>query len=316
MVNITKFQSLDTHKLSISDLAGLSNETIVAAVATRTTLGPLATAALDVLIVADGAFRENLVLDKKNPLTEQIAIFDKKRDSDFWEVKRTSKAAAKSSIEEKAEAGKLLENFLKPYQNLAKEPLMSETSSINHLRTQFDSNPALQRAADTLQLTDVFNNLWNNNEQLSILWNERAISEAEKNGPSPSSLKNNLEKSYHDFCDIILQSVKFQPDNTIQTLFSVMNEIRIKYAKSLPVKINSKNIFVEPVPVQKYTGKDITPITRVLIRKENEEFTELRFTVDFYFTYRNNIEVGEAQIIIHGKGKYTGTYTSTFHITN
>jgi hypothetical protein len=54
----------------------------------------------------------------------------------------------------------------------------------------------------------------------------------------------------------------------------------------------------------------------VLVRKENEEFTELRFTVDYFFTYKNNIEIGEAQIIIHGKGKYTGKYTSTFHIEN
>ncbi|MDR0604909.1 MAG: DUF6261 family protein, partial [Bacteroidales bacterium] len=300
MQNILKLQSLDTHKLSIPDLGGLINETINASIKVKSSLNGLSVAALDVLVNADGAFRENLVMDKTSPLTKLIADLDKKRDNDFWEIRRTSKTAAKSSIEDKAEAGKLLESFLKPYHNLAKEPLMSETSTINHLHTQFDSNPALHNAADTLQLTDIFTNLWNVNEQLANLWNERATIEAERNGTSPSSLRNPLEKAYHNYCAIILQSVELQPNEALQTLFSVMNEIRIKYAKSLPVRINSGNIFVAPIPVQKYTGKNITPITRVLVRKENEEFTELRFTVDYFFTYKNNIEIGEAQIIIHG----------------
>jgi hypothetical protein len=316
MTSTSKLQSLDTHRLSIPDLAGLSNETIIAGTAAKADLGELGIIALDSLVSADEAFRVNLIASKASPLTELIAELDNKRDNSFWEVKRTSKTAAKSSIEQTAEAGKLLEDFLKPYHNLATEPIMSETSTINFLRTQFDSDPKLQHAADTLQLTEIFRKLWDFNEQVSNLWNERAISEAEKNGPSPTSLRKELEKSYHGFCDIVLLTIKLQPTTALQTLFSVMNEIRIKYTKFLPIKITNNNIFVEPVPVQKYTGKNITPITQVFIKKENEELTELRFTIDFYFTYKNNIEVGEAQIIIHGKGKYTGTYTSTFHIEN
>jgi hypothetical protein len=36
--------------------------------------------------------------------------------------------------------------------------------------------------------------------------------------------------------------------------------------------------------------------------------------VDFDVTYRNNIEAGEAQLFVHGKGKYAGKYITTFHI--
>jgi hypothetical protein len=149
---------------------------------------------------------------------------------------------------------------------------------------------------------------------VSIIWNERAINEAGKSGPSPSSLKSNLGKAYHDFCNIVLQSIKLQPTPELETLFSVMNEIRIKYAKFLPIRLTDMNTMVEAVAIQKYTGKAITPITRVFIKKENDKFSELRFTVDFYITYKNNIKTGEAKIIIHGKGKYTGSYISTFHI--
>jgi hypothetical protein len=41
---------------------------------------------------------------------------------------------------------------------------------------------------------------------------------------------------------------------------------------------------------------------------------ELTFAKDFDVTYRNNIEVGEAKLSVHGKGKYTGSYNTTFHI--
>jgi hypothetical protein len=82
----------------------------------------------------------------------------------------------------------------------------------------------------------------------------------------------------------------------------------------LPVKLTGANTVVESIPAQKYTGKDITPVPKVFFKKEDDEFTELRFTVDFNITYRNNIQVGEAQIIIHGRGRYNGSYTSNFHI--
>jgi hypothetical protein len=95
-----------------------------------------------------------------------------------------------------------------------------------------------------------------------------------------------------------------------------MNEIRIKYAKSLPIKLADANTSVAPVEKHKYTGKLITPVPHVFFKTGDGEVTELRFTIDFYVTYRNNIEVGEAKIIIHGKGKYSGNYTSTFYIEN
>jgi hypothetical protein len=315
MTQIRKYNPLDSRGLSVVNTGGLTQETIIAAHAAGTAiLGSLGTAALNVLVDADSAFRANLITGKASPLTEQIAQFDKQRDDNYLEIWRTVKTVAKSSFPDKAEAGKLLVDFLKPYHNLAKEPIMSETSTLNYLQTQFNANPTLLAAAATLQLTDIFVNLFATNERVSVLWNERALSEAEKGGPSPSSLKHNLEKAYNGFCNIVLQTLKLQPTPELETLFSVMNEIRIKYAKFLPIKLTNANTVVEPVAIQKYTGKPVTPVAQVFIKKENNEFNELLFTVDFYITYRNNVEVGEAQIIIHGKGKYSGRYTSTFHI--
>jgi hypothetical protein len=309
-----KFHALSTSKLSIVDLAGLSQETIIAGNAASASLGALGTTALNALVTADTAFRTKLISAQGSQLTEQIKEADERRDESFREIRRIATAASKSSIPANAAAGQALVTFLNPYSYADKEPMMSETSTINFLQTQFNADATLQNAAMTLQLLPVFANLFTANEQVSTLWNARALEDAQKSGPSPSSLRNDLEKSYRSFCDVIVQTLWLQPSEPLENLFLVMNEIRIKYSKFLPTKLTESNTSVDPLPIQLYTGKAITPIPRVFVKKSDDETVELLFSVDFEVTYRNNIEVGEAKIIVHGKGKFHGSYSSTFHI--
>jgi hypothetical protein len=314
MDNILRFYPLDPKKLSTEDLAGLSHETIFISNAVRSYLGTLGIIALDVLIDADGKYRINLVPIKSNPLTELIAELDKQRDNGLLEIKRDAKAAEKSSDPQKANAGKELITFIKPYDHVEKEPIMTETSTLFHMRDQYNAKPPVQTAAATLQLTGVFNNLFVINEQLFQLWNERALNEAENSSPSPSSIRSPLETAYRDFCDIVIKTIKLQPSPELEKLFAMMNEIRIKYSMNLPVKLTDANTITDPIPIQKYTGKPIRPIPCVFFKKDTGELSELQFTIDFYVTYRNNVDIGDAQVIIHGKGKYTGSYIYTFNI--
>jgi hypothetical protein len=71
---------------------------------------------------------------------------------------------------------------------------------------------------------------------------------------------------------------------------------------------------IEEIPVQDYTGKAVTPIPRVYYREEGKPTVELVFAHDFYVTYRNNVEVGTAELVIHGKGLYRGKIKTTFNI--
>jgi hypothetical protein len=309
-----KFHPLHTQRLTILNLAGLSSETIIAGNAAGTALGALGTAALNALIAADGTFRVKLITAKTSPLTIQIHELDGERDTDSDEVWRTSNAAAKSSITANAAAGQKLVAFLKPYRDSTSEPLMSQTSTINYMEVQYNADKTLQDAAAVLQLDSVFKDLFYANTRLSALWNERANEDAGKSGPSPSSLRGELERCYDGFCNIIIQTIKLQPSPALETLFQVMNEIRIKYHRSLPIRLTDANTIVDVIPAQPFTGQTVTPIPHVYVKKDDGTSNEIRFTVDYFVTYRNNIDIGEAKIIIHGKGKYAGRYTSTFHI--
>jgi hypothetical protein len=310
-----KFHALDTSKLAVVNLAGLSNETIIAGNAAGAALGSLGATALSALIISDNAFRTNLITAKSSPITKQIQETDKVRDRSFMEIWRTADAASKSSIAINAAAGQTLVTFLRPYHGVDKEPIMSETSTLNYLHVQYNAGMELQHAAATLQLATVFVNLFIANEQVSNLWNERALEIAEKSGPSPTSLRKNLETDYHNFCEVVVQTLNLQPSAVLENLFTVMNEIRIKYFKSLPVRLTDANTSVAPIDRQQYTGKPITPIPQVFVKTGDDDIRELRFSVDFTVTYRNNTDVGEAKVIVHGKGKYSGSYMSTFHIS-
>lgn len=75
-------------------------------------------------------------------------------------------------------------------------------------------------------------------------------------------------------------------------------------------RINIKDANVNSISEKLYTGKPVTP--NVVI---NYRGIALKKNVDYRLTYKNNINVGTASIIIAGTKKYVGTRTVTFKIS-
>ncbi|MDR1225018.1 MAG: DUF6261 family protein [Tannerella sp.] len=71
---------------------------------------------------------------------------------------------------------------------------------------------------------------------------------------------------------------------------------------------------VEPIPAQAYTGKAVTPLPAACYLEEGKPAAELVFSRDFTVTYRNNINPGTADLILHGKGACKGHKKITFTI--
>lgn len=63
-----------------------------------------------------------------------------------------------------------------------------------------------------------------------------------------------------------------------------------------------------------YTGLEITPAVEVMRKGADDEQVVLEDT-DYTVTYKNNVDVGTADIIITGKGNYAGTISANFTIT-
>ena len=83
----------------------------------------------------------------------------------------------------------------------------------------------------------------------------------------------------------------------------------------LQKNINDSDIIINPIPTQAYTGSIIKPVPS--IRHLGETTLLLQENLDFELTYPNNSPVvGEHQVIITGLRNYTGTYETSFFISN
>jgi hypothetical protein len=70
---------------------------------------------------------------------------------------------------------------------------------------------------------------------------------------------------------------------------------------------------VAPIPNQPYSGYPITPPVQVFVETK-DGMKELERDKDYYVTFKDNIEVGNAKCTVRGKGKYKGSQTITFPI--
>jgi hypothetical protein len=312
-MNTTKFIHLRVEHLRLDDLAGLSSETVTLGTAQTAALGDLGVAKLDKLKASSDRLISLLRKEQGSPLTPAISAEDLKRDNLFSEIKRTSKAASKSSVAPTATAGTKMVEVLKPFWNTDTEPMMSQTTQISLLEKRYAADTLAVAAAAALGLTPVMEALFVSNLTLLKLYNEREKELGTAAGPSASSVKSEVVVDYDDFCETVKLTLSALPTANLQLLFNEMNDVRKKYISRLPTPLDEQHTTVAPIPVQDFTGAPVTPLPKVYFRTDDET-VELIFSKDFDVTYRNNTDVGEAKLSVHGKGKYTGRYDTTFHI--
>jgi hypothetical protein len=308
-----KFIALSVSNLKLDDLAGLVSETIVIADRLRAALGAVAIAIFQTLGSINHNFRQWLNISRASALTPQIAGFDKRRDSDFREIKHTSKAAQKSAVAAMAAAGTTLMELLRPIWDIGEEPLMSQTVQLTIFIDRIAADPTAGAAINTLGLAPVLADLTEANTSLKSLYNERLDEMSALDGHSASDNSKDVIALYDSFCTAIEVTLLALPTDDLQTVFNEMNDLRRKYISKLPVRLTEALTSVAPIAEQVCTGKHLTPLPRVFYQ-DGSKLCELVFAQDFTVTYRNNVEVGEAKLLVHGKGKYIGTYVTTFHI--
>ena len=309
---MVKFIALKVSHLRLDDLAGLATDTYQIANPRVANLGAVGAAKLQTLNTVTQTFMALLNRNRASDLTPQIVELDKRRDAAFEEIKRTVKTAQKSSIAATAAAGKMLMEILHPFWNISAEPFASQTAQIDLFLSRNTSAEAIA-AINTLNLASVFSTLGTTNNTLKNAYNERFDEMSALEGPSASDVSKEVVAAYDDFCTSVEITLSALPSDVLQLVFNDMNELRRKYISKVPTPLTGALTSVAPIPAQVYTGRHLTPLPRVFY-KAGAELRELVFAQDFTVSYRNNVEVGEAKLFVHGKGQYTGTYATTFHM--
>lgn len=87
--------------------------------------------------------------------------------------------------------------------------------------------------------------------------------------------------------------------------FTGSEELTFEVTDKTPVS----KLKVNSIAALEYTGNPLTPVP--IVKDKNTVLSE---ETDYTLTYRNNVEVGSASVLITGKGNYLGTRTVTFKI--
>jgi hypothetical protein len=115
-----RFITLNVPRLKLDDLAGLTSETLAVAAVQTSYLGVVGLSKYQTLNSVCTNFLSLLHPQRGSDLTGQIREKDRERDALFAEIRRTAKAAEKSSMAPVAAAGSKIVDFLHPSGKSAK----------------------------------------------------------------------------------------------------------------------------------------------------------------------------------------------------
>jgi hypothetical protein len=223
-----KFSPLYVGQLKISHLIGLNTATIDVASPLQKDFNTLAVAAFNTLVAINAQLDKCLKHPFKSLITPELKQFDKSRDGNVDEIKREVRVASKSSDTVKANAGKILLNFLQPFWNTPQWAMNTETALISEILIRIEIDPVLTTSVATLGLTGLFATLKTVNTSFKTLYLERLAEYANKSEPA-GKFKQEAVVDYENFCTVIELSVNLTPEPMYVSLFDLMDNIRKVY---------------------------------------------------------------------------------------
>jgi hypothetical protein len=261
--------------------------------------------------------KQRLDIERKSPFTESIAGTDHRMDNAITAIQGVIDVNLRHFNPANVAAAKLINDRLRSFGHLRDKPYEEEVIAVRILVD--DLLVKFKDETDLLALNPWVNELDAAEKLLTQLLDDRNSEWAARPKEEMSNIHRDTEGGYHKILTIFEADINANGNTKCGEFVSKLNE-QIKYfnehAHHPPVKKDIKHADTAPIEVQTYTGVEITPLPEVFFIEEGGDWTtkKLRFTVDYDLTYTDNVNAGDAEIIIHGKGAYKGKKTITFNI--
>jgi hypothetical protein len=255
---------------------------------------------------------------RKSDYTEQIADADQRVDRVITGMRELIASALHHFDPTVVAAAKSLYNRFQAFGDIAKKSYEEETAVVNLLITDLNSADYVSKV-NLVGLASWLDELQAAETAFEQLLDERNVERSQKPEGRLKDVHKETEAAYHQMTDRINAGSTLD-DLGIYPEFIAQLNVEITYFNEHNHRSAKKDIsvadhcVVEPVAMQTYTGKAVTPVPAAHYREESKPTVELVFAKDFEVTYKNNIEVGTADLTLHGKGGYKGTKTVTFNI--
>jgi hypothetical protein len=260
--------------------------------------------------------KDNLNSGRKSNLTAEIAKADRELDEIMRGFAAQVSAAQRNFSTDIAEAALRLHNMLNEYGggNVAQKPYQQEIGAVFGILANLNGD----RSAD---LTATGLDAWkpqiaNTHAALLALLEQRDSEMLDKPGINFRETRREIEKVWHQITEKVDAGETIGLSEDFQKFIDRLNP-EIERLNNTYHRAKHNIALCEPAPIeqQPYTGRPSTPEPKVLYVTAHDGTIQLELGKDFNLTYKNNVEVGNAECTIHGKGAYRGSRTVTFIIS-
>jgi hypothetical protein len=262
---------------------------------------------------------ELINLMRKSDYTKQIAEADHRVDRTLVGMRGVTFAALHHFDPATVEAAQSLLNRLDAFGRIARKSYEEEILNVNLLISDLQSAEYAAKAS-LVGLNPWIQELQTAENDFEHLLEQRNVETSRTPQGWIRDVRRDLDTVYRRIVDRIDAAATLEDGSTTYDEFIAELNARITYFNRHAHQHARKDLSVgdacviETLSDQTYTGKAVTPLPHVFYREEGKPTVELVFAKDFFVTYKNNLDVGMADLVIHGKGTYKGQKKTTFNI--
>lgn len=253
---------------------------------------------------------------KKSILTGQIAEADHRVDQALVALNAQVHAMEYNPVPAKAEAAHGLKIMLKNYGSVYSKPYEEQEGDVRAILLQLRG--AYSADVTLLGLSAYVDELDVAFEEFRQQLAQRDTKSLQKPDETFPTVRRGIEAVYHRMVTLVDAGAALNTSPDFAALIDKLNpeieRLNAEFHRHRKDIGAGDACVVEPISTQPYTGKAVTVLPRVYYREEGKPTVELVFSKDFSVTYRNNVNVGTATLILHGKGAYKGQKIVTFNI--
>ena len=254
---------------------------------------------------------------RKSVLTEKIAEADAEDDRILVGINAIVQTGLHSSMPAIHESAVRVHVLLHDYGNVTHKSYDEEAGAIRELLKQF-TGPYTQDVANlgmtmwVQQLQTAFNTF----ESLLL---QRELEQGEKPPYTARDVRKAIEEVYHQIEYVINANAAAGATPAPFTAFihllnSNIERLNAEFHRVIKDLSAPGRTLIEPLGTQAHTGNPVTPVPPVHYTEDGKPSVKLYLGKDFAITYKNNKNVGQAELTIHGKGDYKGQVSVPFYI--
>jgi hypothetical protein len=272
----------------------------------------------DEFVILVGKEEDVINFMKKSDYTKKIVDADHRIDRIIVGMNEMIMASMHHFEPIVVEAAQSLYNRFRAFGRIVQKSYNEEILDINLLIRDLNSSEYSEKVA-LLALPPWLTELQRAETDFERLLEARNVEYSKKPQGRLKDLRHEIDADYHFMINRISAAATMDASGSYDAFIAELNA-EITYFNNHSHNHARRDIsagdscVVESVEQQAYSGKAVTPVPVAYYRKEGKPAVQLVFGKDFSLTYKNNVDVGTADIIIHGKGSYKGQKKITFNI--